>query len=575
MDKPRTRDGGGRLHRELMFEPGERFKAIEVTVLDDAIDEGTEYFLLRFSNPKGAYLKPGSDEVVGLIRNDDHLQSVWLSRIGRAVGNQLSDAISDRLEGKDSSTHVTFAGRRLDLNRRNIDQTPTFTTHVLPHTLNAVVTPVRKQERSFAPQYFADLSVSNYPTTSTPARQLTKRVFLRLSSFQLIGTNKDSRTALASWDRVAHGRFDGEQADDRGWTSVNGEVVTGIIGVNAEFSRLLAGVAVSLSEGDGSFANSTVDRGKSGHIESTFTTVSPYIRFKATERVSAWGLAGRGVGDMTFRFDDRRMAPVWTDLSMQLGAIGARSALLTQHGSSGMDIALKADVFYVQTWSEKAANSVTTATDTSRVRLLLNGGRAFDLGDGTRLRSSLELGLRQDGGDAETGTGVELGSGVVFTDSSSGLSVEAKARMLATHTDSNYEEWGAIATARLDPGTRGRGLSIALSSTVGSTLSKSERLWGVRDLRGLVPGGEMEASRGFAAEAGYRLAMFGDRFTGTPNIGFTTSNRRTRDWRIGWRLISTVRNDPRFEVNLDTVRREVSTTNDPASALMIRSLIHW
>ena len=142
---------------------------------------------------------------------------------------------------------------------------------------------------------------------------------------------------------------------------------------------MLAGVAVSLSEGEGGFASPAVDRGKSGRIESTLTTVSPYARIRLTERVSAWGLAGWGTGDMTIRFDDEGMDPIRTDIGMRMGAMGARGAVLEQDETGGMDLALKADAFVVRMDSEKAPNSAETEADASRVRLALEGGRRFDL----------------------------------------------------------------------------------------------------------------------------------------------------------------------------------------------------
>ena len=48
-------------------------------------------------------------------------------------------------------------------------------------------------------------------------------------------------------------------------------------------------------------------------------------------------------------------------------------------------------------------NSAETTADASRVRLVLEGGRAFERDGGATLRPSLELGVRHDGGDAETG----------------------------------------------------------------------------------------------------------------------------------------------------------------------------
>ena len=96
-----------------------------------------------------------------------------------------------------------------------------------------------------------------------------------------------------------------------------------------------------------------------------------------------------------------------------------------------MNLALKTDVSFVRMESEKAANS-------SRVRLVLEGGRSFAVGEGATFRPSLEYGVRYDGGDAEPGTGVEAGGGVAYSDAASGLSIEAKARILVAHVDSEY-----------------------------------------------------------------------------------------------------------------------------------------
>ena len=316
------------------------------------------------------------------------------------------------------------------------------------------------------------------------------------------------------------------------------------------------------------------------------TTVSPYARFDITERVSAWGLAGWGTGAMTIVQDARDATETQpardrtvtkADLSMRMGALGARGALLTQDEADGMDLALKADAMFVTTESERAAGSAATTADASRLRLVLEGGRSFAVSETATLRPSLELGVRHDGGDAETGAGIELGGGVSYTDAASGLSIEAKARMLVAHADSDYEEWGASATARLDPGERGRGLSFSLAPTIGATSSASERLWGAHDARALAPDGSaFDAARGLTAEAGYGLGLFGDRFTGTPNVGIGMSDGGVRDYRIGWRLTSAVRGDPGFEVSLDAIRKEADYGNEPPDhGLMLNAAIKW
>ena len=212
------------------------------------------------------------------------------------------------------------------------------------------------------------------------------------------------------------------------------------------------------------------------------------------------------------------------------------------------------------------------------MRLALEGSRAFQVGGGGVLTPWLELALRHDGGDAETGTGVELGGGVSYADADSGLSVEARARMLVAHADSDYGEWGVSGAVRLDPGARGRGLSLSLSPTLGAASSAAERLWGAQPPGDFAPAGDgSEASRGLQGELGYGLALFGDRFTGTPNLGFGLSDS-AREYRIGWRLTSAVRGDPGFEVSLDATRQEPVGAGPAAGAeygVMLRGAIRW
>ena len=244
----------------------------------------------------------------------------------------------------------------------------------------------------------------------------------------------------------------------------------------------------------------------------------------------------------------------------------------------GIDLALRTDGFYVETESDPISNEGKTVANASRVRLALEGSRAFRMEGGGTFTPGLELGLRHDGGDAETGTGFELGGRVSYQDPETGLSVEARARALVAHEDSNYKEWGASGAVRLSPGERGRGLSFSLAPTWGAASSGVDRLWGARDARGLAPGTEFEAEQRLEGELGYGLGLFGDRFTGTPNVGFGLSDN-ARDYRIGWRLTSVVRGDPGFEVNLDATRRKAVGGNGagvPAEhGVMLRGTIRW
>ena len=76
------------------------------------------------------------------------------------------------------------------------------------------------------------------------------------------------------------------------------------------------------------------------------------------------------------------------------------------------------------------ANTVETKADASRLRRVLEAGRSYAPGEDAVLTPTIELGLRHDGGDAETGTGVELDGRFSHADVGSGLTVESSARTL-------------------------------------------------------------------------------------------------------------------------------------------------
>jgi len=508
---------------------------------------------------------------------------MWLSRFGRTVASHVTEAVSDRLSNPLGGAQVTVGGQRVDLAETDDEA---WLGRAMTSVARALGAPDGPEPEGGPGLDRGQAGAGGWPGTGLgassgsggpTARDLSGRELLLGSAFHLAKEGDGTGPGLAAWGRVTAGGFDGEAPADGGRVRIDGEVTTGILGADAEWNRVLAGVAVSVSEGEGRFDQPGVD---SGTIESTMTTVSPYARLMVTDRVSVWGLAGWGTGDMTIvQVANDRGQPervTRTDLAMRLAAVGGRGALLEADEADGIDLALNADAFWVETESEAVSNEGDTTGEASRVRLVLEGGRAFALGGGATLRPSLELGLRHDGGDAETGTGVELGGGVSYADPASGLSVEAKARMLVAHADSDYEEWGVSGSVRLAPGARGRGLSFSLSPTLGAASSGAERLWGARDAGGLAPGGEFEAARGLDAELGYGLPLFGDRFTGTPNLGFGLSNGGARNYRLGWRLTSVVPNDPGFEVDLDATRREAANGNEPPEhGVMLRGAIRW
>ena len=71
--------------------------------------------------------------------------------------------------------------------------------------------------------------------------------------------------------------------------------------------------------------------------------------------------------------------------------------------------------------------------------LALEASRGFVTGGGM-LTPGFEIGLRHDGGGAETGAGLELGGRLSWTDPGMGLSLEAGVRALIAHENDDYGE---------------------------------------------------------------------------------------------------------------------------------------
>ena len=198
--------------------------------------------------------------------------------------------------------------------------------------------------------------------------------------------------------------------------SLSGETATGSMGMDFERGGLLAGFAMTHSAGRGTAQGA----GRSYVMGSAVTTMLPYARFALSESVSAWGLAGTGAGRLTLDLDGGPSERYGADLAMTLAAMGVRGELVAPaQGASGFALALEADAFWVRTESDSVStpgvgNLAGARAEASRLRAVLDGSRTFSLSGGATLTPSLELGLRHDGGDAETGTGLELGAGLGY-----------------------------------------------------------------------------------------------------------------------------------------------------------------
>ena len=544
----------------LTFAPGETAKTVDVTVLDDAHDDTDETLTLTLSNASGARIQDG--EATGTIENSDPIPQAWLARFGRTVADHVVDAVAERLTGSSGGgSQVTLGGQRIPLDGvpGGADDGPSSggaaggdarENAAAADTLAAFADRISGDggERGTAWARWG-AGGGEDAEKRRESRGLTERELLLGSSFVLAlggdGAN-GTGTAWTAWGRAAASRFDGE-ADG---LSLDGDVTTFTFGADAARGRWLGGVALAHSTGEGGFRDhdDTGDpnhpgRG-SGTLESTLTSVHPYLRLQASERLSLWGILGYGTGDLTLAVDasgDRPRQTWKTGTEMRMAAAGARGVLLSAADHDGFELAARGDARLVRMFSDEAMGAdgagrlSESESQTSRLRFILEGSHRIEMAGGQALTPSLELGLRHDGGDAETGTGIELGGSVSYADPATGLTVEGKARGLVAHEDTDYREWGASASVRLDPGAAGRGLSLSLSPAWGADSGGAERLWGLSDARGLAGNDGVEPAGRLDAEAGWGFAAFGGRGLMTPFAGLALSDAGERTWRSGVR----------------------------------------
>ena len=523
----------------LTFTAGETQKTVSAAVLDDAHDEGEETLTLTLSNASGAHV--ADDSATGTIENNDPLQQAWLARFGRTAAQHVLDGVQARLT----------ASRQ-----------PGMQATVVGHTLGDT------GEATAAQDGFRGLSEWVDGEEAIQVRfqpqLLTTRDLLTRSAFTLSGETDGGFGAV--WGRGAHSGFDGSVDG----LSLDGRVTTGMLGADYAVGRWVVGLSLSHSKGDGSWHSA--NRGN-GTIASSLTGLYPYAGCDLTERLSLWGVSGYGQGDLTLTLQDG--ASYRTDMDLTMAAVGVRGDIVSGQRAGGLSLAFESDALLVRTTSEAASGPAdllaAAVADVSRLRLGLEGSVELALTGGGSLTPMVELGLRHDGGDAETGFGVELGGGLIFADAVRGLMAQVMVRGLLAHEASGFRDWGVSGSLRFDPTPSSeRGPSVSLTPSWGSSASGGvAALLGRDTLAGLASTRPPAAAGGRVdAEAAYGLAVFNGQATGTPYLGVGLSEV-AREVRVGYRLRLPRRE--RLQLGIEGIRRDSTLGGvTPEHGIMLR-----
>ena len=214
----------------------------------------------------------------------------------------------------------------------------------------------------------------------------------------------------------------------------------------------LAGAAMSRSWGSADYTAS-VAGATAGRLTTRLTSVYPYVRGRVSRGLELWAIGGYGRGEAA----DARGTEAAGEagrLTMRMGAAGLRREMLQR---SGVALSLVGGAGSLSLSASGGGPTVAgLGAGVHRGRLAVEASRAAGV-----VLPFVQVGSRYDGGDGQTGMGLELVGGLRA--SAPRVELEARGRWLSAHSASGYEEYGASVRLALKSRPDGTGLRALLS----------------------------------------------------------------------------------------------------------------
>ena len=413
-----------------------------------------------------------------------------LAAIGRSMLSSTANVISSRFELAATSSQMALGGSR-------------FGGTLSPEMQRFLAgnDPFAMQERMSERALF---SGSGAQQAYGGGYGLTADRLFTGTSFNMplsaVGTG-DAQFAI--WGAGDLQSFEGEPDDGM----YDGSSSSGYIGVDARGDGWLAGVSVSRSgaEADYDFDN----QGRTGvmgggTLETAVTAFHPYARLEVGPDSEIWVIGGFGGGEADLSRTHVRGTQS-SDLSMAMAVGGLRRVLAMEFG--GADLSLRGDAGFLSLETDSGMMAIDgLSASVSRLRLGLEAAW-----EGESATPFVEVSGRFDGGDGQTGGGIELAGGIRILNAESGFGLEAKGRVLAMHTGEGYSESGIGVTASFEPGAAGRGITFRLSPRWGGSADSTDLFWdevgNVRDASQYAYGLDRAQTWGVDAALGYGFGL--------------------------------------------------------------------
>jgi len=573
----------------MSFAPGQTEKRFWVYIFNDSHDEDPETFEIQLYNARGAAI---ADAVaVGTIVNNDPMPKAWLSRFGRAAAEQALDGISARIAApRTAGVQGSVAGQAFNVEgaaNDSVSFTALADQQFMPSNHSHGFASQESQLRLNGLD--TGLDSRTYAFDRTEHRVMNGREALMGSSFSATESKDSSGGALAYWGRAAQSDFDGKE----GAFSLDGETTTVMLGMDYMRNESLLGFAVMQSDGKGDYSDSGTGSARcaqpldaqtrtvlcsgavregDGKVEASLTAWVPYAAYQASQRVNLWGAAGFGSGQVKLK-PSVGAKSYKSDIDWKMFAAGVRGDLLSAPDQgSGAALTLTSDVLSAHTSSKKTADLAAGESKVNRLRIGLESTWRVVTEDGGSLVSKLTLGARHDGGDAETGSGLELGGGFSWQDPTLGISLDMDGRSLISHSSDDFKDRGYAVSFVFDPDrTTQRGPSFSLRQQWGGQATN-----GLESLFDAAPLGKRaensEARSRWTMEMAYGYSVLGGQFVSAPHVGFGYASD-IRDYSIGWRLTPEL-HAPNLSLSLKAVRRQ-SEGNESQDSVRFEISSRW
>lgn len=348
-------------------------------------------------------------------------------------------------------------------------------------------------------------------------------------------TNNFSRTlngngGIGSWS--VWGTADAQNFEGAGYDGSSNSL---FLGLDVQSNECwLFGVTVSRNTAESDYSWGTATQ----TLETTLTTILPYFSYEPVDgKTSIWAVYGQGSGEADTTVVNASAET--SDLSFNLGMFGGRREFAK---AGSLQLAFRGDVAFANLETADGNGAIDDlAAGVNRVRAGIEGSFSVDTGGSGKVTPFGELAFRNDGGDGLTGNGVEIAGGVRVDTNT--LTLEARGRMLATHSAEDFSESGVSLMLNFHPSNDESGLSFSLTPRWGVSSESRGAIWTDTANFSAVPyGNAFGAGNGLTlnSKLGYGFSINHGKYMLTPFVDVQESAYNGKTVMIGTDLMQLV-----------------------------------